>query len=112
MVTHKGFWKCPSKLDILNLKCQYYNLPLLNKSKLVDVQFESEQFNTKEVLGKEPQKVNYFYLIIFIAKMVEKDNLEILSKKLKYKNNGMKQRIYNWSQDTLTNDNTNMLLNG
>ena len=44
--------------------------------------------------------------------MVEKDNLEILSKKLKYKNNGMKQRIYNWSQDTLTNDNTNMLLNG
>ena len=40
--------------------------------------------------------------------MEEKDNLEILSKKLKYKNNGMKQRIYNWSQDTLTNDNTNI----
>ena len=55
-----GFWKCPGKLEILNLKCQYYNLPLLNKSKLVDVQFGSEQFNTKEALGKEPQKVNYF----------------------------------------------------
>ena len=36
------------------------DLNWVTKSKLVDVQFESEQFNTKEALGKEPQKVNYF----------------------------------------------------
>ena len=56
------------------------DLNWVNKSKLDDVQFGNEQFNTKEALGKEQQRVNYFCLIIFIAKMVEKDNLEILSK--------------------------------
>ena len=44
------------------------DLNWVNKSKLDDVQFGNEQFNTKEALGKEQQRVSYFCLIIFIAK--------------------------------------------
>ena len=36
------------------------DLNWVNKSKLDDVQFGNEQFNTKEALGKEPRTVSYF----------------------------------------------------